>query len=245
MSDELPDGSFRGWADLLATRLNARSPEFRYANLAIRGKLAGQIADEQAPLAAAMGADLVSFAGGVNDLLRPSCDIDAVCSRVERTAELLADGSGRLLLFRAIDPSRRMRGSSRFMARLARLISLVTELGERHDAIVVDLFAARIFDDPRLWAADRIHLNTEGHRPVADAVAEALRLPGTSDWSARLSPAQPASWPRRRAADLTWARSHALPWVGRRLTGRSSGDGRAAKQPLLTPLKAPGADGRE
>lgn len=49
MSDELPDGSYRGWADLLAARLAAREPGFRYANLAVRGKLIGQIAEEQAP----------------------------------------------------------------------------------------------------------------------------------------------------------------------------------------------------
>lgn len=194
-------------------------------------------------MAAAMDADLVSFAGGVNDLLRPGCDIGAVCSRIEEVAELLANGPGRLLLFRAIDPSRRMRGGSRFMARLERLLSLVTELGERHDAIVVDLFAACVFDDPRLWAADRIHLNAEGHRRVADAVAEALRLPGASDWSAPLPAAPQAPWARRRADDLDWARSHLLPWVGRRLTGRSSGDGRAAKRPQLTPLEPLGPTG--
>lgn len=47
MSDGLPDGSYRGWADLLAARLADGSPGFRYANLAVRGKLIGQIADEQ------------------------------------------------------------------------------------------------------------------------------------------------------------------------------------------------------
>ena len=45
MSDLLPDGSYRGWADLLAGRLAAGAPDFRYANLAVRGKLIGQIVD--------------------------------------------------------------------------------------------------------------------------------------------------------------------------------------------------------
>ncbi|PLW65892.1 GDSL family lipase, partial [Streptomyces sp. DJ] len=36
--------------------------------------------------------------------------------------------------------------------------------------------------------------------------------------------------------DLRWARVHLLPWVGRRLTGRSSGDGRPPKRPDLLPL---------
>ncbi|MGW4004106.1 SGNH/GDSL hydrolase family protein, partial [Streptomyces nigra] len=57
MSDLLPDGSYRGWADLLAGRMAAQTPGFRYANLAVRGKLIGQIVDEQVDVAAAMGAD--------------------------------------------------------------------------------------------------------------------------------------------------------------------------------------------
>lgn len=64
MSDLLPDGSYRGWADLLAARLAAREPSLRYANLAVRGKLIGQIVEEQVPAAAAMGADVVTLVGG-------------------------------------------------------------------------------------------------------------------------------------------------------------------------------------
>ncbi|MFE6739552.1 SGNH/GDSL hydrolase family protein [Streptomyces tubercidicus] len=91
MSDGLPDGSYRGWADLLAARLATAArtspggpeatPAFRYANLAVRGKLIGQIADEQCGPAAAMGADLVTLVGGLNDVLRPTCDVDQVCAR--------------------------------------------------------------------------------------------------------------------------------------------------------------------
>ena len=40
--------------------------------------------------------------------------------------------------------------------------------------------------------------------------------------------------PRRRTAD--YYRRFVLPWIGRRLTGRSSGDGRAAKIAELTPV---------
>ena len=32
-------------------------------------------------------------------------------------------------------------------------------------------------------------------------------------------------------------REFVLPWIGRRLTGRSSGDGRAAKRPTLSPVE--------
>nr|BFE73131.1 hypothetical protein GCM10020092_064320 [Actinoplanes digitatis] len=40
MGDELPDGSVRGWADLVAAGLAAElTGEVSYANLAIRGRL--------------------------------------------------------------------------------------------------------------------------------------------------------------------------------------------------------------
>src|SRR3954465_12367437 len=78
MSDLLPDGSYRGWADLLAARMTARTPGFRYANLAARGKLIGQIVAGQVETAAAMGADVVTLVGGLNDALRPRCDMGRV-----------------------------------------------------------------------------------------------------------------------------------------------------------------------
>jgi hypothetical protein len=39
-----------------------------------------------------------------------------------------------------------------------------------------------------------------------------------------------------RREDLHWARAYFLPWAQRRLTGRSSGDGRDPKRPDLLPL---------
>ncbi|MFI9723142.1 SGNH/GDSL hydrolase family protein [Streptomyces sp. NPDC052396] len=225
MSDALPDGSYRGWADLLAMRLAARHPGFRYANLAVRGKLIGQIAEEQTAAAAALGADVVTLVGGLNDVLRPKCDVDLVCARLEQTAARLADSCGRLVLMRS--PGRRGPVLERFRPRMEHLFDFIDELAERHDALVVDLFSSEALGDARLWAEDRLHLNAEGHRRVAEAVWQALGHAPESDWRAPLPPSAPAGWARRRGADLRFAREHLVPWIGRRLTGRSSGDGRS------------------
>ncbi|MEU1026437.1 SGNH/GDSL hydrolase family protein, partial [Streptomyces sp. NPDC005904] len=36
-----------------------------------------------------------------------------------------------------------------------------------------------------------------------------------------------------------FAKQHLVPWIGRRLTGRSSGDGRPPKRPELLPYDGP------
>ncbi|GLZ39563.1 SGNH/GDSL hydrolase family protein [Actinokineospora sp. NBRC 105648] len=235
MSDFQPDGTCRGWADLVAARLARDTPGFRYANLAVRGKLVRQIVNEQVDRAAAMRPDLVTFAGGMNDVLRPQCDMTALTARVTYAIDTLAAASRQVVLFRVIDPTRRMRGSARLLPRINRLLALVDELAARHDAVVVDLFSARVFDSPELWAPDRIHLNTEGHRRVAEATLRALDVAPEFDWDSPVALSE-QDWRARAAADLRWAREHAGPWIGRRLTGRSSGDGREPKRPDLEPF---------
>ncbi|WP_314173671.1 SGNH/GDSL hydrolase family protein [Streptomyces winkii] len=265
MSDRLPDGSYRGWADLLAARLAARAAEapgraqtsgtgkapeggetpddagstedgraFRYANLAVRGKLIGQIAADQVDAAAAMDADLVTLVGGLNDTLRPRCDMARVCGVLEECVEKLAPRCGRLVLMRS--PGREGPVLERYRARMEQLFAFIDELAERHGATVVDLYTGAPLADPRLWADDRLHLSAEGHRRVAEAVWQRLGYPALSDWRTPLPPSPAPSWLARRRSDLRFTREHLVPWIGRRLTGRSSGDGRAPKRPELTAL---------
>ena len=70
LNDPGAGGEFRGWADRVAGALAAHRPGFRYANLAIRGKLLGQIVAEQVPRAVELAPDLVTLAAGGNDILR-------------------------------------------------------------------------------------------------------------------------------------------------------------------------------
>ncbi|MFF2641175.1 SGNH/GDSL hydrolase family protein [Streptomyces niveus] len=241
MSDLLPDGSYRGWADLLAARLAERTPGFRYANLAVRGKLIGQILDEQVDAAAAMRADVVTLVGGLNDTLRPKYDAGLVLGQLEESVARLAPTCGQLVLMRS--PARRGPVMERFRHRWESLFSFIDELAARHGAVVVDLYAARVLGEQRMWDVDRLHLTPDGHRRVAEAVWQALGMEPADDWRAELAPHLPEGWLTRRTGDARFARQHLGPWIGRRLTGRSSGDGRPPKRPELlpyVPLPEPG-----
>jgi lysophospholipase L1-like esterase len=230
-----PNG-VRGWADRTAEQLAAREPDFRYANLAIRGKLLPQVVAEQLEPALAMEPDLVTLYAGGNDLMRPKVDIDALMVDYEAAVVKIRATGARLVLFTGVDGVedalfRRIRG------RVAIYNEHVRGIAARHGALLVDLWAMRQLRDRRLWAPDRLHLNPYGHTEVAIAVLAALGVehPLTAT---ELGPREVLSPAARRSQNLKWAQEHALPWVRRRLRGESSGDTLAAKRPTLTPVES-------
>ncbi|KKD02905.1 SGNH/GDSL hydrolase family protein [Streptomyces sp. WM6386] len=240
MSDLLPNGAYRGWADVLAGRMAAVTPGFRYANLAVRGKLIQQIVEEQIDVAVAMRPDVITLVGGLNDTLRPKCDMGRVRALLTEAVERLAPACEQLVLMRS--PGRQGPVLERFRPRMEELFECVDELAGKHGAIVVDLYGAPSLGDPRLWDVDRLHLTAEGHRRVAEAVWQTLGYdPEDTEWRTPMPATLPPGWAARRVADARFARQYLLPWIGRRLTGRSSGDGLPAKRPDLLPYEGPTA----
>jgi lysophospholipase L1-like esterase len=251
LCDPSPPGAehpWRGWADRVAEGLAGRADRlgepFAYANLAVRGRLLGQIVEEQVPAAIERGADLVSLIGGGNDVLRPGVDVDAVSALLEDAVVRLTGTGATVLLSTSYDPRlaplvRRTRGLA------AVFTANVWSLARRHGALVLDLWGMSALQDQRMWAEDRIHLTAEGHRRVAAQALDLLGVGGDEGWATPLDPA-PAR-PRREAwrQDAAWVRAHVVPWVGRRLRGRSSGDGLPAKRSTLAPVAAPGTGPRE
>ncbi|WP_247678849.1 MULTISPECIES: SGNH/GDSL hydrolase family protein [unclassified Micromonospora] len=237
MDDAYPDGSYRGWADLVATRLAVEAgPDFGYANLAIRGRLFPNVVAEQVPSALAMKPDLISFAAGGNDVLRRSFDPDAFVPRFDAVVQRLRSGGSDVVLFRFADVMSRLPGQRMMAPRVALLNRVVGEVAERHGAILVDLFADDTYLNPLLWSTDRIHLSAEGHRRVAAQVLTALGVGCDEEWLLVPPHPAPSPWLAARAADLRWAGKHLAPWIRRRLTGRSSGDFITAKRPVLRPV---------
>jgi lysophospholipase L1-like esterase len=238
LNDAYPDGTFRGWADLVAARLAVeQGPTFGYANLAVRGKLLDQIIDEQLEPALAMKPALVSVAGGGNDSLRPRADPHALVAKLDAVVSRLRSTGADVILFRFADVTAHLPGQRIVGPRAAVLNEGAAEIGRRYGAYVVDLFGDARFRHPHLWAPDRLHLSPAGHRLVAAHVLTALGVGVEEEWLLVPPMPEPTPWLMARGADLRWAREHFVPWVSRHLLGNSSGDLVTAKRPALAPIE--------
>jgi lysophospholipase L1-like esterase len=238
MDDPYPDGrTFRGWADLVAARLALDAgPGFGYANLAIRGRLLDQVIAGQVEPALAMRPDLVSFAAGGNDVLRRKVDPAGLIAKVDGVVERFRAAGADVVIFRFADISQ-LPGQRLVGPRAAQLNEGITRIGAKHGAHVIDLHSDDAFRNPLMWSTDRLHMSPAGHRRVAAHVLTSLGVGVDEDWMLVPPAPAPTPWLLARRADIRWAGQHLAPWIKRRLTGVSSGDGITAKRPSLSPIK--------
>ena len=124
------------------------------------------------------------------------------------------------------------------LPRVLDLNARIRAAAARHNVTVMEAFPHPITTDPRIWSQDRLHANSLGHTRIAAAMAHALNLPGSDDsWTIPLPPLPVLPRWRTTYAEARWLAAFAGPWVWRRVRGRSSGDGRTAKLPILTPIR--------
>jgi lysophospholipase L1-like esterase len=228
VGDELPDGSVRGWADLVAAGLAAaRGEAVQYANLAVRGRLLEPIVTGQLATALALrpAPTLMTLNGGGNDMLRPRTDVGRLVALTAHAVRRCADAGVRLVLLSGADPSSGLPFGRTVRRRGEELTQHIAALAAEHDVVFVDVFHDVEIRGPGYWSADRLHLNARGHQRVAGLVLAALgnaTSPQGGD-----DPLLPE--PRRLLAEARYYWEHVLPWVHRRLLRRSSGDTRDGK----------------
>ncbi|PUB27806.1 lysophospholipase L1-like esterase [Promicromonospora sp. AC04] len=224
----------RGWADNLAAILSARriaadQAPLEYANLAIRGRKLRPIVAEQLDVTIDAQPDLVSLVGGGNDILRATADIDAISAALEDAVVALRASGADVLMGTGFKAGAALSWTN---GRVGIFNANVWSIASRHGAHVLDLWGMRSLADLRLWSGDRIHLTPEGHQRVANAALVALGLdPDEAAYDVPLDAAPPAAFRETARANAAWMREHVGPWIRRRLTGTSSGDGRTAKWP--------------
>ncbi len=228
-TSRMPAGSFRGWADRLAHLLalsGGATRPFRYANLAVRSQRVSHLVDEQLPRCLELRPDLVSILIGANDLVQPVCDPLSLAAEVEDAVTRLRSAGCDVLLATIFLPDRLAARvfTRRFAVYNARLRAVAARTGATLLDLAADVDLARV----DVWADDKVHLRSRGHRSVAYRAAEALGVPHADaladlDEAFHVDEDPPSSG--------TWLRRDALPWMWRRLRGRTAGDGRSAKLP--------------
>jgi lysophospholipase L1-like esterase len=241
MTDEVIDGKYRGWADRVADVMADARPDFTYVNLAIRGKLLPQVVEHQVPVALTFvtGKDtLITFHAGANDALRPGYQPSIAIPLYQEAVRLIAKSGATVMLFTVLERTgNKGKGAELWEKRFSEFNRGVREVGAEVGAIVVDANQESFFSDRRFLAFDRLHLNSDGHNRCAQAVLERLNLPFDPAWRTPLPPAKKTPWIVEKGFTVAWVAIFVLPWIMRRLQGKSSGDGRSAKYP--TPIKWP------
>lgn len=226
VGDELPDGRVRGWADIAAQGwADASGDSIQYANLAIRGKLAWPIIEQQLEPALALKPTHLSFNGGGNDMLRPRTSMAHIADAFSRVLERCDDEGVTVILLSGANPSGQL-PLSRVIQRRGDLLSaaVIGRVEGRTDVIRALNWPDRELSTPSYWSEDRLHMNSRGHHRVAARVLSAIGYEPPSTW-----------WSLPELPDFVkvggrdYMRDHLGPWVQRRLTGTSSGDGRPPK----------------
>jgi hypothetical protein len=189
------------------------------------------------PLAIAMRPELITFVAGGNDVIRRKMDPARMADAFESAVARMSAAEVDIALFTPADVTIHYRAAQRYLRpRVDFWLELVHRVAKEYDTYLVDLWADDGFRDRRMWSIDRLHLNGAGHRRVAHRVLETLGVVCDPACTEPLPAAEPDRWVSNRRSDLQWARAHLAPWIGRRLTGRSSGDTVTAKRPDLEEL---------
>ncbi len=116
---------------------------------------------------------------------------------------------------------------------------LVRGIAGDHGALLVDYWRFSEYYDWGMWATDRMHMSAAGHANMAKRVLDVLEHEHSIDVPP-MTPVPELSRAEALRANARWVREFAGPWVVRRVTGKSSGDGLAPKYPALTRLLGAG-----
>jgi len=242
MNDEIIRGNFRGWADRVADVLAKEDQDFTYMNLAIRGKLVGQVLNEQVPVALPFITGdldashvLVSFHAGANDVLRPKYEPERTFTLYDEAVRTLHQSGAQLMLFCVLETfAAGSRTGSALAERFREFNKNVKKMAEESGAILLDPNPDEFWHDKGFMSWDRLHMNSQGHYRAAQGVLAKLGLPHDERYREPLPPGIDPSAMKKLSENSKWFVLFLMPWIWRRIRGRSSGDGRSPKYPRPT-----------
>ncbi len=236
-TEGLMDGNarsgYRGWSRRLAQRIEAAQGGLLYANLAQRGLTTREIRERQLERALAMRPDLATVFSGTNDVLASRFDVSEFADQSRALQQALRERSATVLTFTLPDLTPLM-PVARFLApRIVAMNEALRAVCAETGAKLVDFAAHAVATDARLWNEDRIHANPAGHARVAEALADALGLPGSNGAWRQPLPASPEPGAFAVVArEAAWTARHLLPWCVAGLLG-------AGRRPMPHPGSQP------
>ncbi len=242
MKDEVINGAYRGWADRVADGLAKNQPGFTYLNLAIRGKLLSQVVRDQIPIAVKFiegRQTLVSFHAGANDVLRPTYDSKVSLPQYEKGVKQLTDAGATVIIFTVVD---KVEGKGKIAKlwheRFSAFNGNVRIVSEKYPTILFEGKKAEFLNTQSFLSSDRLHMNSEGHRRLANAVLEGLGYEFDPSWRNEI-PVNEKKSILKPLSNIAWVITFLIPWIWRRLRGKSSGDGRKSKhsEPIIWPAR--------
>lgn len=159
-------------------------------------------------------------------MLRPRTSIEHIADTFSRVLRRCDEQGVAVILLSGANPSGQLPMGSLVQRRGDQLSAAVL----RRIATRPDVVRALNWPDHELstgayWSEDRLHMNSAGHHRVAARVLHGLGFEPPEEWWA------PYPGVMAGSAGLAYYRQHVGPWVRRRLTRTSSGDGRTAKYP--------------
>lgn len=207
MGDPTGNGTWRGWAAILAPALDAE-----LTNLAVSGALTSDVEREQLPRALELRPDVAAVVVGVNDTLRNSFNATTVARALSHTVGALRSAGATVLTMRLPDPGR-MFGLPGVLARpLARRIRSVNAVADRiamrHNTVHLDISNHPATYDSRMWSVDGLHPSERGHRLLAYSYACLLGVAAD-----RVPSLEPSCRPPSRRAQLGWLATKGTRWV--------------------------------
>ena len=207
------DGRLRGWSLRLAERIAGAQGGLLYANLAVRGATTREVVERQLERALSMRPDLATVFSGTNDVFRARFDPGAFAADVTRLQGTMRAAGATVLTFTLPDLTPLLPLARVVARRILRMNEAVRAACADTGTRLVDLATVPFATDTRLWHADRIHANAEGHARIADALAEALGLPGSNGaWRSPLPETRALSPAETAWRELRWSARYLLPW---------------------------------
>jgi lysophospholipase L1-like esterase len=214
LGDPRPDGSWRGWACLLADGLV--QPELH--NLAANGAQAKHVERDQLPTALLLRPHVASVVVGINDTLRAGFNPVRSGQAVARTVAALTAQGATVITMRLPDPAQMFGLPSALARPLSRRMRAINgeldRIAAHYGTVHWDASTDPGTYDRRNWSVDRLHPNERGHRLIAGRLWDLLAEAGVG--VAARPGSEPTSPAPTRRDDVMWLATKGTRWFLRR-----------------------------